>query len=214
MKAHSPQWEERDGYVDLFGLSPLSSVEGDTDTDIEPLSLSPSYSVAQPIEVSVSNSPQLCGRQGTIQGGNDLAAPGFPSHYAPPHLNATAPADNTDHAAIPHSPEMNNRAAQQRARKRQRRVRNHQNRKEGRREAQDRTFSHHQSRDNVRLDSAPPILTSMATERGSTTTTGFVGLNDVPASRKLYDLSDFVGEGSRGFQYIAWDGECVISLPE
>ncbi|PPQ97895.1 hypothetical protein CVT26_013069 [Gymnopilus dilepis] len=84
---------------------------------------------------------------------------------------------------------------------------NHQRRKERRQRVREQEFSHHEARCNLQKEAAPPIRVDLATERCSTTSAAFVGLNDTSGAKKVFGIDELIGEGAKHkFGYVSWDG--------
>ncbi|PPR02782.1 hypothetical protein CVT26_009393 [Gymnopilus dilepis] len=91
--------------------------------------------------------------------------------------------------------------------KARRRGRCHDGRRQRRQQERENEFSHHEARLSECKDSAPPIRVDLATEKCSTTSTAFTGMNDSSGARRVFGLHELVGEGAkRKFEYVGWDG--------
>ncbi|PPQ80859.1 hypothetical protein CVT26_015076 [Gymnopilus dilepis] len=92
---------------------------------------------------------------------------------------------------------------------------NHQRRREKRQREREEEFSHHEARSNAQKESAPPIYVDLATEKCSTTSAAFVGLNDTSGAKKVFNLDELIGEGAkRKFGYVSWDGNLRRSVTD
>ena len=94
--------------------------------------------------------------------------------------------------------------AQNPSSKARRRALNHQRRQEKRQRERDQGTYRYPMRSAKEQD--PPVKVTMATEKCSTAAAGFVGLNDVPATKRVTKLEELIGDDSKDFEYVAWDG--------
>lgn len=184
---------------DIFGTSPLTSVASSPLSSLppspssSPLLLPISFDEASSLEPGPFHDPVDPGPSEILL--QDLSSP--PSHPLTP-LNSVTPA-----------PTKKDRRAKRKAShthaRRRRRV-----------EAAEASFGQYQVRDRALqryVRHAPTISTPMDIEGLSVDSKGFIGIDKIRRSKKIYRLEELVGEGSKGFRLIHWDGMYVSEIP-
>jgi len=116
--------------------------------------------------------------------------------------------------AIGHNPSAQSTGTQSTSRKDRRKVKKklqgHANRSKRRQEARDASYANLKPRTQRTVDilgASDPLRTNIDSSKSSYVSTGFTGLDNRDCQKKLYNLEELVGEGSKfGFKLHAWDG--------
>lgn len=180
---------------EIFGTSPLTSAAS------SPLSSLPSSPSSSPLSLptSLNDEPPFL---------EPLPHPEPTSH---PQLSTGLLQFPNDPPTSP-PPSTVIPAPTKRDRKKKRKAAHTHARQKRRAEAAEASFGQHQVREQalkLYVRPAPVISTPMDTESLSVDSKGFIGIDNVRRSKKIFKLSELVGEGSKGFRLIHWDGKCV-----